>query len=150
MSEYHKQTTTFNDEECLVKALVDIGYSREQIEVHKDAVALVDYVGRQTHYTDSNGDKANVIIRRQHLGYRAGNDVGFKWNVETKSYDAMISEYDSSAAHWGAEGSRFKKLKTQYSEHRSMKQAKKMGFRFLGKKVVNGKVQLQFVDPRVG
>jgi hypothetical protein len=30
-----------------------------------------------------------------------------------------------------------------------MKQAKAMGFRFLGKRIVNGKVQLKFVDPRV-
>ena len=150
MSEYHKQTTVFNDEESLVNALVDVGYDRSVIEVHKNAVPLVDYVGRQTRYTDKvNGDRANVIIRRNNIGYGSANDLGFKFNEETKTYDAFISQYDSSAAHWGIGGTRFKKLKAAYAEHRGIKQAKSMGFKFLGKQVVNGKVQLKFVDPRV-
>jgi hypothetical protein len=149
MSRYSKTTTVFNDEECLVNALVDIGYDRKHIEVHQQAVPLVDYMGRQTHYTDPKGDKANVIIRSRNIGYGSANDLGFKWNEATKTYDAFISEYDSSAQLWGTTSTRFKKLKAAHAEQRGIKTAKKNGFRFLGKQVVNGKVQLKFVDPRV-
>src|ERR1700722_3856000 len=146
MSEYHKQTTVFNDEESLVNALVDVGYARNVIEVHKDAVPLVDYVGRQTRYTDKvNGDRANVIIRRNNIGYGSANDLGFKFNEETKTYDAFISQYDSSSSHWGVGGTRFKKLKAAYAEHRGIRQAQSMGFKFLGKQVVTRTQHLQFL-----
>lgn len=148
MSRYSKTTTVFNDEECLVNALVDIGYDRKHIEVHKQAVPLVDYLGRQTHYTDPKGDKANVIIRSRYIGYGAANDLGFQWNEATKSYDAFISEYDSSAHHWGTNSERFRKLKVAHAEQRGIKTAKKQGFKFLGRQIVNGKIQLQFLDPR--
>jgi hypothetical protein len=148
MSKYSKTTTVFNDEECLVNALVDIGYDRSKIEVHKQAVPLVDYRGRQTHYTDAKGDKANVIIRSRNIGYGSANDLGFQWNEATKTYDAFISEYDRDNGHWGPQSVRFKKLKAAHAEQRGIKTAKKNGFRFLGRQIVNGKVQLQFLDPR--
>jgi hypothetical protein len=112
-------------------------------------VPLVDYLGRQTHYTDAKGDKANVIIRSKNIGYGSANDLGFQWNEATKTYDAFISEYDRGVSHWGPQSTRFKKLKAAHAEQRGIKTAKKNGFRFLGREIVNGKVQLKFVDPRV-
>jgi Protein of unknown function (DUF1257) len=148
MSEYHSTTTKFNDEECLVNALVESGYTRDQIEVHKEPVQLFDYVGRATHYMDKNGDKANIIVRRQNIGYGSANDLGFRWNGKT--YDAIVSEYDSGSRHWGLNSQRFKKLKADYTEQRTMKTAKKQGFKFLGKQIVNGKPVLRFMDTRAG
>jgi hypothetical protein len=144
MSEYRKQTTNCKDRECLIDALIEMGYKRENIEIHEEAQQLFDYTGRATHYTDKNGDKANVIVRRQHVG-GAANDLGFKLNKETGTYEAIISRYDSGKHNstWLAG------LKTNYSEKTLIKTCKKQGFKFLGKKVVDGKIQMQWMDTRV-
>jgi len=126
---------------------VDIGYDRKNIEVHEEATQLRDYMGRATHYTDKAGDKANIIIRRQHVGYSGANDLGFKRNPDG-TMSAFISQYDSGSAHWGVTGDRFLKLKDAYIERKTMKTAAKQGFKFLGKRVVNGKTRLQFLDTR--
>jgi len=143
LSEYRKSTTNCKDRECLIDALIEMGYKREHIEIHEEAQQLFDFQNRPTHYTDRNGDKANVIVRRQHVG-GAANDLGFKLNPETGTYDAIISAYDSSKHNpkWLA------RLKTNYSEKNLIKTAKKQGFKYLGKKVVLGKVQLQWLDTR--
>lgn len=143
MSEYRKSTTNCKDLDCLIDALVEMGYRREHIEVHETAQQLYDYTGKPTRYTDRNGDKANVIVRRQFVG-GAANDLGFKLNPETKTYDAIISNYDSHKhnAQWLAG------LKTNYSEKNLIKTCKKQGFKYLGKKMVNGKVQMQWMDTR--
>jgi hypothetical protein len=150
MSEYHATTTKFNDEETLVNALVENGYTREQIEVHKEPQQLIDYVGRPTRYLDKSGDKANIIVRRQNIGYGSANDLGFKWNAATQTYDAIVSEYDTGRNHWGPNSDRMRRLKINYTEQRGIKAAKKAGFKFLGKKIVNGKPQLQWLDTRAG
>lgn len=147
MSEYHLQTTEFNDEECLVDALVDIGYKREVIEVHDQPTQLLDYMGRPTHYVEKSGDKANIIIRRRNIGYGSANDLGFRRNADG-TISAFISDFDSASNHWGYQGDRFLKLKDAYAERKTMKTAAKQGFKFLGKKVVNGKTRLQFLDTR--
>jgi hypothetical protein len=143
MSEYRKSTTNCKDIDCLIDALVEMGYSREVIETHDVPQQLYDYHGRATHYTDSSGDKANVIVRRQHVG-NAANDLGFKLNKETGTYDAIISQFDSGKhnAKWLAG------LKTNYSEKNLIKTAKKQGFKYLGKKVVGNKIQIQWLDTR--
>lgn len=143
MSEYRKSTTNCKDKECLIDALVEMGYKREHIETHDVAQQLFDFRGNKTRYTDASGDKANIIVRRQHVG-GAANDLGFKFNTETGTYDAIISAYDSGKhnAKWLAG------LKTNYSEKNLIKTAKKQGFKYLGKKVVEGKVQIQWLDTR--
>lgn len=143
MSEYRKSTTNCRDKECLIDALVEMGYRREHIETHDVPQQLIDFRGRPTHYTDPNGDKANVIVRRCHVGGSA-NDLGFKLNKETGTYDAVISDFDSGKhnAKWLAG------LKTNYSEKNLIKTAKRQGFKYLGKKVVAGKIQIQWLDTR--
>lgn len=141
MSRYRKQTTACKDKEVLIDALVDMGYKREHIEVHETAQQLIDFQGKPTHYLDSNGDKANIIVRRKHVG-GAANDLGFKFNAETGTYDAIISNYDSSKhnAKWIAG------LKTNYNERGLAKTLKKQGFKYLGKEVVDGKIQIRYMD----
>lgn len=143
MSEYRKSTTNCKDKECLIDALIEMGYAREHIEIHEVPQQLYDFQGRATRYIDKSGDKANIIVRRQHVG-GAANDLGFKLNPETGTYDAIISDYDSSkhSATWLAG------LKTNYAEKTIFKQAKKMGFKYLGKKIVEGKIQHQWMDTR--
>jgi len=144
MSEYRKSTTNCKDRECLIEALIEMGYKREHIEIHETAQQLYDYTGRATHYTDPKGDRANVIVRRQFVG-GAANDLGFKLNPETGTYDAIISAYDSGKhnAQW------LKGLKVSYSEANVIKTGKLQGLKFLGKVKENGKTQIRWMDTRL-
>ena len=148
MSEYHSQTTKWKDADCVVEGLIAAGYDRSVIEVHDQPVQLYDYQRSPTRYIDKTGDKANIIIRRHNIGYSSANDVGFKFNTTTGTYDAIVSEFDSSARNWGVNSTRMAKAKDGYTEARTMKTATQQGFKFLGRKVVIGKTQLQFLDPR--
>ena len=139
-SQYHEQKTSYKDTDCLVAALHEQGYAT--VEVHEVAQQLYDWHGRKTTYLDSEGDKANVIVRRHVVGGSA-NDLGFRKNPDG-TLDAIVSQYDSRKhnAEW------FKGLKRAYTEKVDLKTAAKNGLRFLGRKTVNGKIQLQFLDPR--
>lgn len=149
MSEYHVQTTKFKDRECLIEGLIAAGYKREDIEVHETAQQLYDYHGQATRYIDKTGDKANVIIRRHRIGYGSANDVGFLFDAATGTYKAIISEYDTGLNHWGPESKRMKALKGGYNDATSIKSAKRQGFKYLGKQIVNGRAELKFLDPRL-
>lgn len=138
-SEYRKTTTKCRDREVLIDALVDMGYKREYIEVHDQAQQLFDWHGRPTTYTDKNGDKANIIVRRQHVG-GAANDLGFKLEADG-NYAAVISQYDSGKHNtkW------LSGLKTSYSDKRVKKELAKNGFKYLGKEMVGGKIQIRYL-----
>lgn len=133
MSAYQTQETQFSDEDCLLKALADLGYT--QVEVHAEPQQLVGYHG------DMRAQRANIIVRRQYVG-RASNDIGFVKGPEG-TYRAIISDFDKSRHNdaW------LLKLTDSYSEHGVVKQAARQGLRFLGKqKNKAGEVQLQFME----
>jgi hypothetical protein len=140
LSEYRKNKTKCNDKDVLIDALVEMGYKREHIEYHEVPQQLFDWHGRPTHYLDKSGDKANIIVRRQHVG-GAANDLGFKLDPVTKCYDAIISQYDSGKHNtkWLAG------LKTSYSDGRVKKELAKNGFKYLGREMVKGKIQIKYM-----
>jgi hypothetical protein len=140
MSQYAEQKTAYKDRDCLVAALAEMGY--KDVEIHEEAQQLFDYHGRATTYLDAKGDKANVIVRRKYVG-GAANDLGFVKKADG-TYSAIISQYDTGKHNttW-LEG-----LKKNYAEKRHIKTAKQQGFAYLGRKVINGKTQLQFLDRR--
>ena len=137
-SEYHQQQTVYKDGECLKGALGDMGYT--EVETHEIAQPLFGYHG------DMRPEKANIIVRRKHVG-SAANDVGFIKSADG-TYSAIISEFDSHKhnSDW------MKALKQHYTERVDNKLAKKTGLQFLSRKVVevNGKkrIQIQYLDPR--
>jgi hypothetical protein len=134
MSAYHTQKTQYKDRDALVEALGEQGY--KTVEVHEVATNLYGYHG------DMRSQKANVIVRRQYVG-SAANDLGFV-KEEDGTYSAIVSSYDSGKhnAEW------YYGLKRAYVERVDIKTAAKQGFKYLGKKIVAGKVQLQFLDGR--
>ena len=140
MSEYHLQKTQYKDRSCLVAALIDMGYGT--VEEHDVAQQLFDFQGRATHYLDKNGDKANVIVRRNVVG-GASNDLGFSLQPDG-TYAAIVSEFDNHKHDTGWMNA----LKRSYVEKVDMKLAKKNGLQFLGRKVIGGKIQLQYLDTR--
>ena len=133
MSAYQTQETQFTDEDCLLKALADQGYTH--VEVHAEPRQLVGYHG------DLRSQRAHVIVRRQYVG-RASNDLGFVKSPDG-TYRAIISDFDKGRHNdaW------MLKLTDSYSEHGVVKQAARQGLRFLGrKKDAQGQVQLQFLE----
>ena len=103
----------------------------------------MDFQGRQTHYTDANGDTANVIVRRKYVG-GAANDLGFLKNADG-SYAALVSQYDSHRHNekW------FGTLKAKYAEKFVAKEAKRQGMKLYSPaRLVNGKKVIQYLDMR--
>ena len=105
--------------------------------MHEEAVNLIGYHG------DTRPEKANVIVRRNHIG-TAANDLGFVKEADG-TYSAIVSDYDSRnhGAVW------MTGLKKAYTEKRLIKHAAKNGLKYLGKKIVNNKVQIQWMDARI-
>jgi hypothetical protein len=68
MSHFTRVRTTLRDPEVLAAALREAGYP--QAEVHDEPQVLYGYHG------DARPERAEVIIRRQHIG-QASNDIGF-------------------------------------------------------------------------
>lgn len=133
LSAYQSQTTKLKDEECLIKALCDNGFERDQIEVHETPQHLIDFHG------EKRGQMATVIIRRKYVG-GAANDIGF--NLEDGGYRAYVSDYDQRkhGLVW------INALEKSYAEHKLIKQGSIMGMVYLGTKVdeITGLKKVQF------
>ncbi len=144
MSEYSTNKTIFKDASLLIAALIEMGFDASEIEHSDSAKQLFDYHGHATKYTDVNGDKAEIIIRRNHVNARlssgASNDIGFKRQPDG-TYAGVISAYDSNFANSAWLG----KLTAAYSRKAIVQRATKQGLRFVGTSQQNGKTQLQFV-----
>lgn len=134
MSAYESQSSVLRDEECLVKALCESGFTRDQIEVHETPQNLIDYHGQK------RGQTATVIVRRKFVG-PAANDIGFSMKSDG-TYEVFISDYDRHA-HGPAWVTA---LTRSYDEHALIKQGAVMGYVYLGSKVdeITGLKQVQF------
>lgn len=84
MSHFSKIRTKFVDPNILQNALAALGF--HSVEVNDKAVNLFGYRG------DKRPDRAEVIIRRAHIG-KLSNDIGFKLGPNG-TFDAIISEFD--------------------------------------------------------
>ena len=139
MSAYNEIETQFSDRDCLVEALREMGY---QPQVSETPQNLEGYHG------DKREQKAEIIIPRRQVG-SVSNDVGFKKNPDG-TYTAIISDYDKST---NFNMKKQKQLKALYAEKMAIKQAKKNGLKFMGKKTTTNKEgkpvqRLQFVTTR--
>ena len=134
MSKYNRQRSQYNDRDCLVAALNEVGYT--DVEVYDESVSLYGYRG------DVRPEKANVIVRRNYIG-SAANDLGFVKEADG-TFSCIVSDYDSRkhGVEW------MTGLKKAYTEKRLIKHAAKNGLKYLGKKVVKGRVQLKWLDVR--
>jgi hypothetical protein len=113
MSAYIKFATPMIDQDCLLAALLEVGFGRAQIEVHNAPVNLVGYEGA------GRSQKAEIVIRRQHVG-PASNDIGF--HLTPTGYTAIISDFDRQ--QYGPEW--IKGLCASYQEHEKRKIARLM------------------------
>jgi hypothetical protein len=135
--------TQFKESGLLVAALIEMGFAREQIEVNQTAKQLFDYHGCATKYLDATGDKAEIIIRRQHVG-SAANDIGFRRN-ENGRFEAIISAFDSGSNCYNSEW--LGKLTGAYARQGVIAKMQKQGYRYVPDSArKNGKTELVFVQ----
>ncbi len=121
MSAYHEYETVFNDQDCLVGALEDLGFKPK---VSQQAQSLEGYQG------DKRNQKAEIIIPRRQVG-GASNDIGFK-RTESGKFTAVISEYDRHRYGKSWE----EKLKQKYQERNAVKIAQRQGARLVRREEV--------------
>jgi hypothetical protein len=131
MSKYVQTTTVFTEQEHLVGALSDMGYSALVYATNEPPEHLYGYHG------DKRPETANIIVRRQQIS-SAANDIGFV--LRDGVYQAIISEFDSHRHNKTWVG----KLAQCYSERRTQAVAVARGYRFVSKEIIDGKVKLQF------
>jgi hypothetical protein len=84
MSHFTRVRTALRDPDLLVQALTAVGFTA--VEAHDTPQTLYGYRG------DARPDRAEVIIRRRHIG-SASNDIGFR-RRDDGTFEAVISEYD--------------------------------------------------------
>ena len=85
MSAYIEIPMAITDRECLLKALEDMGFGYEKLEVHNTARKLEGYMGTRRMNT------AEIVISRKYVG-GSSNDLGFK--KTNKGYIFIVSKYD--------------------------------------------------------
>ena len=129
MSHYTTVQTEFKSLKALLKALEELGFTKEMVEIHNDPVNLYGYMG------DKRDQKAHIVIRRKYVGMLS-NDIGFL--KKGKTFTAIISEYDRGryGKHWQ------KELKKAYTKHLTIDQLKKMGCLVSEQKNEQGQVVL--------
>jgi hypothetical protein len=135
MSAYSPFETEFNDQECLIKALAEVGY--KNVEIHEQAKHLVGYHG------DTRPEVANIIVRRKEIG-GASNDIGFVKKADGK-FTAIISDFDRGRHNdkW------MTGLKTKYAEGRMVKEARRQGLVLKSRNIVNGKIVVKYLKTGV-
>jgi hypothetical protein len=84
MSHFTTMKTQLTSADAIQVALADVGYPES--EAHEEPQPLYGYQG------DQRADRANVIVRRIHVGH-ASNDIGFL-RQDDGTFLAVISAYD--------------------------------------------------------
>ncbi|MCR4413936.1 MAG: DUF1257 domain-containing protein [Thermoguttaceae bacterium] len=114
MSHFARLRTQIAEVEHLVAALADLGFG--DVEVSETAQHLCGYQG------DLRPQRAEVIIRRQHLG-PLSNDLGFKRRGDG-TFDAIISDYDRArySGQW------LGRLTQRYAYHAARAKLAEQGF----------------------
>jgi len=108
MSAYITLMTPMLDRECLLKALSDLGFGPQKVEVHEIPTQLMGYQG------DSRSEVANIIIRKKHIGL-SSNDIGFL--ATPTGYKSIISDFDRN--NYG--NSWMQNLGERYKQHEKVK-----------------------------
>jgi hypothetical protein len=122
VSKYDSFETKLTEEGPLVAALKALGFP---VEVHAPGAPLFGYHG------DERPERAHIIIRRQHLD-SASNDIGFLRGPDGQ-FRAILSEYDRSI---GFDQKWVGRVQQRYKEERTMAMARKKGYVFRGREVI--------------
>lgn len=135
MSQWTIVELQMNDGDCICAALKDMGLEHEK---HATAQELLGFGGSRV-----QNRKAHIIIRKQSLGNKSWGDCGF-YKQADGTYQ-LVSDFRYSWTSQSGERDTFlQELKQLYGKHKVIKQAKKMGFRLNGTKVLeDGKIKIK-------
>jgi hypothetical protein len=135
MSKYKTIQTEFRNIASLQKALADLGFTANKVEVdatRKNTLQMYGYHG------DLRPETVSVRIQRKYVT-TASNDVGFRWNGT--SYEAVISDFDSSANNPFSTAN-VNKLKQRYAYHEAKRIAYSKGYSVSEKTQADGTISL--------
>ena len=148
MSKYKLIKMSIKDQDSLISALGDMGYTQAngKLEV---APGQSNTLGMYGYHGDLRPERANIRIPREYVG-SAANDIGFAWDQDSQSYRAIISEYDSGHDKVTRAGSPAwqNKVSQRASYHTVSKAAKRKGYRVKEVATNDGTVRLQLVSLR--
>jgi hypothetical protein len=127
LSHYSEVKTTFKDEKALLAALIDCGFTKEEIEVHKkpDLLAV-------------SSAKAHIIVRKEkiHANGKFGHaytDLGFEKVDGT--YKAHIDDY-TFRQQWQ------NRLQQRYDYRLQTERARILGYQLTEKLRPDGSIQV--------
>lgn len=132
MSHYTTVKLKFADKELLIGALKANGYD-PLVHDESKPIHLFGYRG------DLRPETADIIIPRWQIS-RGSNDLGFKFNPETRCWDMIISEFDKGLLS-GAN-----RIRTEYVRQTVNKQAQLMGL-VVHEVNENGKIKFVLTSP---
>lgn len=107
MSAYITLATPMLDEECLVAAIVDLGFDETLLVRSNEPISLRGW---------QSGQRANIVLRREHTG-DAYNDVGFL-RRQTGFTAILSNDHARYGQAWLA------KISERYQVHQSAKQSR--------------------------
>ena len=129
MSHYTTIALEIRDRDALVAALGDLGLN--VVEVHELPQHLFGYEA------DVRPEKAEVIVRREHVG-PLSNDIGFR-KTDAGTYEAIVSEYDQQNGYGQTWRNR---LLQRYGRHVAVAKLAKKGFRVAREEIREGKLHV--------
>jgi hypothetical protein len=135
MSAYRVIQTEFRNLDSLLKALNDIGYSKDKVETTgtSNSLSMYDW------HSNLRPETCSVRIHRVYVD-GAANDVGFSWNGST--YEAIISDYDR---HNAFSDPKMGKLKQQYAFHELSRQARSKGYTVQQESTPQGTIRMKLI-----
>lgn len=124
MSQYKTIETSFKTAESLIKALLDCGFTTEQIEVARNVkspdLRLKAWGGAGFHE-----QACSIAIRREKTG--GYEDTGFYWNGS--AYQAIISTHDGNRpGHRDFGAGTLKQVQQRYAVNEAKRIAKIKGY----------------------
>lgn len=136
MSQYVECQTEIRNLAALCRALQEMGWAVDEIEVHDHPAALYGY------RSDERPEHAEVIIRRQYVG-EMSNDIGFRRQADG-CYAAIVSEYDQRqrGRHGPYDQAWLGRLTQAYAAHLITAQYQQKGLRVTRTQREDGVVRL--------
>jgi hypothetical protein len=139
MSKYKVIATEITNKKHLLDAIADQKIVCVFTDKRANDLPLYGYQG------DERPERVNIAIRQVDVNRFSGgssNDIGFSWDPETKSYQAVVSDYDQSNT---GSAQLLRKIQQRYAYHAVVSKARKKGYNVREAETKDGTIRLQLV-----
>jgi hypothetical protein len=113
MSAYITMKMPLVDQQCLLRALEDLGFGEEKVEVHENPVKLSGYRGK----------KAHLVLPCRKIS-SLSNDVGFERTDQ--GYRLHVNDYDMRQFDEGWRNKLHERYREHYEKKKEAKERKQM------------------------